>query len=898
MYKDNFVNLHRHGQFSAFDGFGKAIDAATFAKEMGQNALGITDHGTVSGLIEHYEACNEVGIKPILGVEAYFQPKFSPEPGKRKYHLCLFAMNLEGYRNLCRILTEANKNNFYRTATVTFELLKKYNEGIICSTACVVGYIPSLLLAEKYDKAKKAALKFKSIFGDRFYMEIMPYHLDDISQEDCNERLMDLAEELNINIIATTDSHYIRKEDYDSYQMMHKIAGHTKIADYSERYMPSGEEIYLKVNEMHGKRALKAISNTQKLADRCDVKLDFPEEIPKMDWGVPSREKFEDLVKRGFKRKKKEFAKAHKRKMNEEEKEKYVKRIKKEMKVICDDLGFEEYFLLCYDILHHCRKEGIPIGPGRGSVCGSLVANLIGITEVDPLVMGTTFERFLRPDKKKLPDIDMDVGQAERHLVLEYIMKKHEGRAAQISAFGYYKIQNLANDLVKAYQMPKEEAVEFKKLLDNNVDVNEDVVNFNDLMKNNKITLFNKKYKNIIKHFCKLYGQVRYIGKHAAGVAITTGPIEDQVALIRKGDTLQTAYDLRALGTINVLKMDILGLATASILGEIERTTKEKINWQKADDPKVYEKLRNGETEGIFQMEKNTAKDILKQIECDNIQDLMAANALNRPAPLQLGVLDDFVKGKMEHTNNKKNPWYMYTKESYGTIIFQEHVMKICRHIAHLEWQDVDKIMKSLRVSKDADDPLRIKFVKGAMKYSNFDKEEAEKLYDRLTLYSFNKGHCAAYSLIAYKAMELRLKFPIDFWCATLKFEGDDKKREIYKSCAIRDGCVILLPHVNGSVNYEISELDGDKVIQEGISALKGIGEKAAQVIIENGPYIDFPDFEEKWQELPALKRRSITKKTIDILKEAGAFEFRKEFYFKRVVAYNSKLYSKKLNIW
>lgn len=889
MYKNCFVNLHRHAQHSQFDGYGKAIDAAKHAKDMGQTALGLTDHGTVSGIIEHYTACNEVGIKPILGVEAYFQPKFNQE--KKKYHLCIFAMNNVGYKNLSQLLTEANDKYFYRTATVTFELLKKYNEGLIVSSACVAGYIPNMFLQGKKSNAIKAAKKFKEIFGDRFYMEIMPYHLDDCDQEGANEFVLDLGEKLGIECIVTCDSHYTKKEEYDTYLVMHKIAGHVNIADYSERYMPSGEEVYLKTNEMHGKRALKAIANTQKLANRCDVQLEFAESVPTFDWGMPSDEKLRSLTKRGLKRKVKKEG-LSKKSFGE-----YKKRAKYELGVIIDDLGLQDYFLLCYDIVKYAKDNNIPVGPGRGSVCGSLVANLIGITEVDPIVMGTDFERFLRPDKKKLPDIDMDFGQAERHLILEYIMKRHEGRAAQIATFGYYKVKNLANDLAKVYEMEPEDKKKFKDVLEKLVV--DDVADENVIMHNPLARQINRKYKNIVKHFCRLYGQVRFIGKHAAGVAITVGPIGERVALMKRGGILQTSFDLNDLGKINVLKMDILGLSTASILHEICRTTGEKINWQDVDNDDVFEAFREGRTEGIFQFEKGTAKEILERIECDNIQDLIAANALNRPAPLQLGVLDDFVEGKLNITNNRNMPWFEYTKESYGTIIFQEHVMRICRNIAHMKWQDVDKVMKSLKQSSDEnEDPLRDTFVKGAVKYSGFTKEDAKKLYDRVTLYSFNKGHCAAYSLISYKAMELKLEHPIDFWCATLKFEGDDKKRDVYKNKAVKDGCIIMLPHVNGSVNYEITEFHGDKVIQEGLSAIKGIGEKAAQIIIENGPYIDYPDFEEKWQELPKMKRRAITRRTIEILREAGAFEFVEKKYMRRVLAYNSQIYSKNLKIW
>lgn len=893
--KDSFVNLHRHSQHSSFDGFGTQKDAAKYAKEqLHQTALGLTDHGTISGLIAHYNACKEVGINPILGVECYFQPKFDSE--QKRYHLCLYAMNQIGYQNICKILSEAAEHNYFRTAMVTFDLLQANNEGIICSSGCIAGYLSQKLLEGKTDIAIKAAKKFKQIFGDRYYIEIMPYEVEGLDQKGVNSSLLDICDELSIEPIATVDSHYIRPMDYDTYQLMHKIAKHTGTADYSERYMPRSEEVYVRMSNNFGKKAMRAISNTQKLADRCNVEFDFVEGIPKSDWRMPSKQKLKQLIEEGYKRKKRIYKEAG-YPITEAQNKQYIERIKHEYSVIVNSLSFEDYFLLCYDIVKFARESNVPIGPGRGSVCGSLVANLIGITEVDPLLFGTTFERFLREDKKKLPDIDMDFGRESRHLVLEYIMEKYKGKAAQIATFGYYRAKNLANDLIKVLEIPAGDAAILKAELEKEVGELEEIT-YEQLVKNAKLKSLDRKYGQVCLHFSKLLGQIRFIGKHAAGVAITVGPIWERVGLMKVHGMLITSYDLNDLGKIGVLKMDILGLATASVLQKTCELADTEIVWNDVNDKEVFKRFREGETEGVFQFEKATAKDILKQINCSTFQDLIAANALNRPAPLKLGVLDDFVEGKRDPKNHAKTPWYEYTKETYGTIIFQEDVMSICRNIAGMDWPDVDKVMKSLRTGEDAEDPLREKFVEGAMRVSRFKRQQAEELYNRVTLYSFNKGHCAAYSLIGYKAMELRMKHPIEFWCSTLMFEEDEQKRDVYKNAAVRDGCVILLPHVNGSAGYQVGMLDGDKVIQEGIASIKGIGENTAKIIVEAGPYIDFPDFEEKVKELPPAKHRSITSATIAALEEAGALEFRNKQYLKRVLAYNSSMYGRRLNIW
>lgn len=895
----NFVNLHRHAHMSNFDGFGKAKDAAKYAKQLGQTALGLTDHGTISGLIEHYHACKELDINPILGVEAYFQPKFNPTPDAPRHHLCLYCMNIEGYKNLCKMLTEANINNFYRTATITFELLEQYNSGLICSSACIAGVIPQLYLADKPQLAEKAALKFKSIFGDRFYLEIMPYNLSDVSQKGINERLISLGKKTKIELIVTTDSHYADKNDYDTYQIMHKIAKHENIADYSERYMPSAKEVCDRVIKMHGSALLCAVENTQILADRCNVELSFEEKIPGNDWGMPERELLNNLVKQGLEKKWKTLEKINGAKPDLDKKMEYFNRAKKEMQVICKELKFEGYFLICWDIVKYAKENNIPVGPGRGSVCGSLVANLIGLTEVDPLILGTDFERFLRSDKKALPDIDTDVGQAERQKVLDYILNKYPGRSAKITAFGYYKKLNLINDLAKIYEMEKSEIIELKQNIEKEVETDE--VEFDHIIRNNYLNKMNIKYKGIIRHFCKLYGQIRYIGKHAAGIAITAGNITDQVALIRKGDQLQTCYDLKALGQINVLKMDILGLATASILHEVEKTADIKIDWQDINDSEVYQDLRNGKTEAVFQLEKATAKNILNRIECTHIQDIIATNAINRPAPLQLGMLEKYVQAKMYYTEDKKKAWYKYAKETYGTIIYQEQVMRIGRYMANMSWDDIDCMIKTDKLKdEELKKQIKYKFVLGILNNDklNISKVLAGKLFDDITLYLFNKGHAAAYSLIGYKCAELKRYYPLEFWTATLKFENDEKKREVYKNHAVKDGCVILCPHINGTVNYEIKQIDGGKAIQEGITFIKGIGEKAARTIIENGPYIDYPDFEDKMLSLEKTQRRTITKKTIQLLKDNDAMQFNDDLYYYKVKRYNAHLKNKNLKIW
>lgn len=874
----SFCNNHRHDQYSTFDGFGTPKNAAKYAKELGQTALGIANHGNVNGIIDHYFACKEVGIKPILGVEAYFQPKFDKE--KKNSHLCLYAQNKIGYSNIMKIISKANECNFYRYPVVDFDLLEQHNEGVIATSACVAGYIPRLLEAKKFDVAEKALIKFKTIFKNRFFLEVMSIEItDDGLQKRSNEAIIKLGKKHKVPIILTCDSHFIEKDDYDSYLIMHAIGNKTPYGDYSKKYMPSEKEVLSQFKQMHGYSGQEFADNTQKIADMCeDDYLHFDEMITKLDWGKPSKEKLKELAVKSLKKQNK-FSDV------------YKARLKKELETIFG-LGFEDYFLLCYDIIKFAIDSNIAIGKGRGSVCGSLLAYSLGLTDVDPIILGTMFERFLRPDKKKMPDIDMDFGQDRRGEVIEYVMNKHKGKAAQIATFGYYKVKNLANDLAKVFKMEKQEIVLFKHILELKVGEKESV-DFNYLIKDINLKTLNSKYKNIVKHFSKLYGQIRFIGKHAAGVAITVDDITNYTAVIRSSGGFQTAFDLNCLGKINVLKMDILGLTTASAIHEAEQMAGTEFSYDMLEDEELLEEFRNGNTNGIFQFEKESAKDILRKINVETIQDVISASALNRPAPIQLGVLDKFIDAKINGNIDKKAAWYKYTKDTYGTIIYQEHVMKICRGLAKMEWNDVDKIMKNLRTgNEEGIDPLEIKFIEGAKEHSGMSRKEAKKLYESMTLYLFNKGHGAGYGLLSFYQMHLKHYHPLEFWYAMLKFESDDIKRDIYKSCAVQGGVVLLLPHVNGKAEYSISKLQGDEVVQEGLSSIKNVGLKSAKEIERLGPFKDKADF------LAKVPKRAANSRVVQALEDAGALEFDRKRFLNRTIRWNSSLNNRQIKVW
>jgi DNA polymerase-3 subunit alpha len=870
----SFVNIHHHSTFSTYDGFSKPKEAAKYAKEMGQNALALTDHGTTAGLIEHYNACLDNGIKPILGVEAYFQPEFDKE--KDRFHIIFLAKNEKGYENINKMITEANKHNFYYKPVVDFEMIKKYNEGVICTIACAVGYFSYLVDEGHNDKTiKKTAKLFKNIYGEDFYFEVMPVDFD--MQLAANKRLPKIAKSLDVPVIMTNDSHYVKPEDYDSYQMYHKIKENDIEADYSKRHMVDENKVKEMWKELHSNiDPDKFIENTQKLTDKCVnpkeyLKKDKISMVP--EFSNNAEEEIKELAVNGLE---------ERGKWNEE----YKEQLEFELDVIHHH-GFENYFLLTKDIVDFAKENDIKVGFGRGSVGGCLLAYALGITEIDAVKLDTNFERFLRKEKKKFPDIDIDFDSDRRDEVINYILNKYKGRSAPIANFGLWKVRNLINDLDNHYEMEEKDKKAAKKQLEKLEDKCElDEVSLARLRKSSKLRKIDEKYPNFLKHFQKLYKQVRFIGRHAAGIAITPDEITKYVSLQRVRGDLQTAHDLDGLEEIGILKMDILGLSTLSIIGEVEKNTDAEWKDEILADKEVYGQLSQGNTIGVFQFEKPGAQQVLQQVSPQNIQELVACNALNRPAPKKLGILDRYVDAKNGDIK-KDTPWYDFTQDAYGNIVYQEHVMEICRTIGEMNWDKTDVIMKNLGSAED----LKNEFVEGATK-NGLDKNEAREMFDNMTAYLFNKGHGAAYSLLSLYCMYLKHNYPTEFYHAILMVEGNDYERTMYEAAAAQEDNLILLPHVNGCVNYGISEIEGEKCIQKGLISIKGIGQKTAEKIIEHTPFESEEVFKER------VSGRYSSDNVVKKLKEEGALEFRRKRFWSRIIKYNRYLHSKQVKIY
>ena len=895
------VDLHRHDDYSLFDGLGKPMELARLAKELGYNALSTSNHGTASGLVEHYLACKEAEIKPILGVEVYFMPQFKKE-GQR-YHLCLFCKNERGYKNLNRILSYANVHNFYYKPIVTFELLEKFHEGLICTTACVASYVSQKIINNKLDVAEKALKKLKQIFNDDLYIEIQPYKISIAGmQEKVNVSLIKLANKLNIECVLTSDSHFGKKEEFDTFVKMHQMKSIPEKYDeraewvkktYGERYMPKPHDLEKRFIKMHGndfsnakKLASKMCKNLDEIVEKVDddIFAKFEMTLPEFSSNIDSESRLLNEIKKGLKKR---------GKYNK----KYWERCMEEFDVIKEH-GFHDYFLIVQDYVRWAKENGIAVGPGRGSVCNCEVAYAIGITDVDSMKFNLDFRRFLRKDKKKLPDIDMDFETAYRDEVINYLIKKYKGKAVQICSYGLFKVDNLLNDLFKVcFVTEKAEQSDIKKRVKKYIDEITRVFDYEAACNDTKLQVYNAKYDNIIKHFNRMYKKVRYIGTHAAGVAIVGTNIFDYTSIEKHGNKLSSAYDLNNLEKISVVKFDMLGLRTMSVLKELRELTGKVYDDSWLEDKEVLKQFTLGNTEAIFQFERNTAASILSSIHADNIEDICAANALNRPGPLGLGMPEQYAYNKAHKDEMKKTLFYKLTKETYGTVVYQEQITSICRNIGNLSWEDSDKVLKfmkgvnmterSIKEKEREESKIRERFVEGAKEH-NIKRKEAEEMFSKLLTYSFNKGHAMGYAIIALEMMWYKVHYPLYFWYVNLKYAPHDTEEFKYKKIAIENGTVILTPHVNGTALFGLKEVDGEICIQEGLKTIKGVGEKAAFAIEEerkkNGDYKDIDDMEDR------LPKRVLNARVIKALKDAGACEFNTKKYFSNVLKYNMSI--------
>lgn len=897
-------DAHRHDEFSFFDGSGKAIELAQLAKEKGYTALGLTNHGNTSGLIQHYDACKAVGIKPVLGVEAYFLPVY--KENKRGFHLCLYAKNLEGYKNINAIQSEGEKQKYYNPI-ITFEILEKYSEGVICSTACVAGFLAQCIINNKHLQAKKFLKRMLKIFGDDLYIEIQPYKVSEKGlQERVNVEAIKLAEEFGIKCIFTSDSHRGRKEDLESYIAMHMLknknpeyVNHIRNT-YSARYMPNKDEMQKRFLKMHENdlgiaKCKRIIAEVERNMDEFEEKvegdiidqLSSVYSLPKFDEEQNSYVLLKSKVKEGLKEK-------------GIYKKNYIKRALEELKVIKSN-NFEDYFLIVQDYVKYAKNKGIVVGVGRGSGCNCLINYALGITEVDPIIFGLDYKRFIREDKKQLPDIDVDFETDRRNEVIEYMVNKYKGHAVQIASYGMYKVDNLVNDVVKLYdEMEKEDIKNIKKLVNEHKD-SEKMVDIEKLKSNSLAKKYNAKYNGIIDNFCFLYNKVKYIGTHAAGVAVSKLPIYYYTAVRydKKSNKYFSSYNLVDLERIGIIKYDMLGLNTLNSLKDYAEKSGVKPDiLDMIKDKKILNKFACGNSDGVFQFDSHAAQSILKQINVDSFKDVVAANAMDRPGPLSLGIPEKYAMAKETWIEKENKPVYSkYINDTYGCILYQEQVNSIAVEYGGLNWNQADKLrkmddpgsFKARKLLEQYHDEFLNVFIRG-MKKHGVGRSEASELFGKFLNYTFNKGHAVGYTLISFYEMFYKVYYNTIFWQVKLKYCSDENEWK-FQNLAVKDGALILTPHVNGSAYYSIANVDNEDCILMGISSIKGVGDKVAKSIEEgrkkNGNYKDIDDLCDR------LPKRIITSRVKEALKENGACIFDKKRYFDHVMRYNIELASR-----
>lgn len=908
-------DLHRHDEYSTFDGFGKPSELAKLAKELGYESLCTTNHGNTNGLVQTYKACKNEGIKAILGVEGYFLPKYKEKT--RGYHLILIAKNLEGYHNLNEIQYEGEKQKYY-SPIWDFKLLRKYHKGLICTTACVAGYLAQCIRADKIDMAEKFLLELQDIFGEDLYVEVQPYKVSEPNlQESVNVKCIKLAKKLGIDLILTSDSHRGRKEDLPTYLKMHEIAGHN-LDDveetYKERYMPKPDDLRKRFVKMHEKDFGR--DRCEKLAKEMYKNLDEIEEKCELNYLDNLKEKLPVLYEDSYEvllNHVKEGLKAR-GKYNK----KYMTRAKEELDVIKYH-NFEDYFLMVEDYVNWAKNNGIAVGPGRGSACNSIVCYALKITEVDSIYFDLEFRRFLMKERKKMPDIDLDFETSRRGEVIEYLLEKYKGHSAQICSYGLYRVDNLVNDLAKVCGLQHDKSVdesqakinksivaEIKKYINSYID--EGFLLEDKLKADKRFCQYNDAYDDIMTHFLKLYEKVRFIGTHAAGVAITGGNILDYTAIRidTKSGKLFTNYDLVDIEDIGVIKFDILGLTTMSEINDCRKATGIKeFSIDMIEDADVIKGFSEGNCNGVFQLDKESVQKLLLNIHTNSFNDVVAATAMNRPGPLKQKMPEIYADNKAAYEQGEEGTripaFDKYLQKTYGTIIYQEQLMRMAVEIAGMTWDEAHAITKmKIGVPKfnwyfESEYPkFEANFVKGAKKLG-VPAEQAKDIFKKFYDYSFNEGHSVGYTLVSAEQMYYKVHYPDVFWYAKIKYAKDDATFFKYCENAVKDGGVVFLPHVNYSKpKSSLRKIEGEYAIQQGLTAIKGVGNVAAKAIVlerkQNGPFRSLDDF------LDRIEGKKVNKKVKELLIENGALEFNKNKYIDRTKKYNSTLYGRAMN--
>ncbi len=883
---NGFVHLHVHTEYSLLDGSTRIEELVRRTKELGMDSIAITDHGSMFGVIQFYKEAKKQGIKPILGSEVYMAiNKYTErEPkDKNQYHLVLLAENNEGYQNLMKIVSEGYVNGFYYKPRVDKDILRKYSSGIIALSACLGGEVQQYLLDNNYEKAKRIALEYRDIFGeDSFFLELQNQGIKE--EIEVNNRLIQISKETDIPLVATNDVHYLNKDDAIVHDILLCIQTGKTIQEENRMKFPT-DQFYLKSpEEMREifKDQNKAIENTVWIGERCNVELDFDTlHLPKYEipQGYTNESYLKELTLNGLKERYGELDKA------------IMERFEYEINTIIE-MGYTDYFLIVWDFIKFAKDNGIMVGPGRGSAAGSIVSYGLGIIDIDPLKYGLIFERFLNPDRVTMPDIDIDFCYERREEVIQYVVDKYGAdRVAQIVTFGTMAARGAIRDVGRAIDMPygevdyiaKQIPTELGMTIGKALEVN------STLMKEYE---GNNSVKRLIDYAMAVEGLPRHTSTHAAGVVISKDTITSYVPLLRNGDSIATQFNMTELEELGLLKMDFLGLRTLTVIRDavnlIEKDHGVKIDFDNFtyDDPKVFQMFAKAETLGIFQFESPGMRAFLKELKPNVFEDLIAANSLFRPGPMNQ--IPTFVECKHDPSKIK----YIHPKlenildVTYGCIVYQEQVMQIVRDIGGYSMGQADLVRRAMSKKKmDVMEEERKNFIygqldekgnvitKGAIR-NGVDEKSANKIYDLMidfANYAFNKSHSAAYAVIAYRTAWLKYYYPVEFMAAQISsIMGNTNTVSMYIQECKRLGIDILPPDINESYHkFTVSQ----GKIRFGLTAVKNVGENFITALVrarENGKFLSFTDFIER---IEGIDPTSMNKRAVESLIKSGAMD-------------------------
>ena len=883
--QQDFVHLHLHTQYSLLDGANRIDRLIDRAQHLGMSSIAMTDHGNLFGAIDFYQKAKKAGINPIIGCEAYVAPKsrFDRDAHQPPFHLILLSTNLTGYKNLIKLISAAHLEGFYYKPRIDKELLLNHHEGLIGLSGCLRGEVPYLIDKGYKQEAKQAADDYEQIFGKgNFFFEIQGNRLPE--QLKMNKELIQMSKEMDLPLVVTNDCHYLHQEDCRAHDILLCLQTGKTIHDTDrmrfetdQLYFKSPQEMWADFSEVP-----EALLNTQGIAERCNLELDLNTfHLPHyhVPTGTTREALLEKLAGEGLQKRIKENSGNQTLDVNL-----FEKRLKDEISMI-NSMGYAGYFLIVWDIIHFAKENGIPVGPGRGSAAGSLVAYALQITDIDPIRYGLIFERFLNPERISLPDIDMDFCMEKRDQVIDYVIDKFGAdHVAQIITFGTMAAKASVRDVGRVLEIPYAEVDRFAKLIPNtlNITLKQALV---DEPRIKEVAKIEPKFQELLELAITLEGTTRHASTHAAGIVISKEPLTEHVPLYRgTNDEVVTQYAMGDVERIGLVKFDFLGLKTLTVIDHTLRLVNPKRKGEgeiplqlssiSMGDKKTFSLLGAGETTGVFQLESSGMRDILIKMKPESFEDIIAIIALYRPGPIGSGMIDDFIKRKRGKTKIQYEVPQLeeILKETYGVIVYQEQVMKIANLLAGFSLGEADLLRRAMGKKKPEEmEKMKTKFLTGA-KSQGLKPKKAEKIFDLMAYfagYGFNKSHSAAYAMISYQTAYLKAHYPMEFMAALLTCDmgNSDKVVKNINECRVM-GIRILPPDVNES-QRDFTVVKGG--IRFGLAAVKNLGTAAIDSILsvrdKEGGFIGLSHFCRK------VDLRRVNKRVTEGLIKCGAFD-------------------------